>query len=173
MRNILLLTMVFCAIWGCKSQQINNGKSIAENSPAKTQFVAALPRVVIYKTVRDYSHNVPVLLSDDKTRIISYPHPIDLFLGDNLALPAQLSKGYWLDNRGIQKNVAFLKYTYEDYSKRKDAPSLEELEKNILDKDPLIELWDCGEKTNFTDLQKQVNQWIDRNLLYEKFKRIK
>lgn len=173
MRNILLLTMVFYAISGCKSQQLNNGRSNADNSPVKAQFVAALPRIVIYKTTRDYSHNVPVLLTDDKTRIVSYPHPTDLFSGDKLALPSLLHDGYLLDNRGIHKNVAFLKYTYEEYSKRKDAPSLEELEKNIIDKDPLLELWDCGDKNSYTDLQTQLNDWIDKNMLPERCKRIK
>jgi len=158
---------------GCKSQQQNNSRSVASKPPVKTQFVAALPHIVIYKTANDYGNNVPVLLSDDKTQIVSYPHPTDLFFGENLALPAQLNNGYLLDNRGIAKNVAFLKYTYEEYEKLKDVPTLHELQRNIIDKDPLTELWDCGKKTNFTDLQKQLNDWIDKNLLHEKCKRIR
>jgi hypothetical protein len=173
MKKILLLSIVFCALSGCKSQQLNNGRAIAEKPSGEKEFIATLPHIVIYKTRNDYRHNVPVLLSEDKALIVSYPHPSDLLLGDKPALPSVLHKGYLLDNRGIQKNVAFLKYTYEEYSKLKDVPSLEELQKNIIDTNPLTELWDCGECSNFTDLQKQLNEWIDKGMLPEKFKRIK
>lgn len=157
----------------CKSYQLNNNRSVVSKPPVKTHFVAALPHIVIYKTTKDYSHNVPVLLSDDKMQIISYPHPTDLFFGENLALPTLLSNSYLLDNKGVGKNVAFLRFTYEEYSKLKDAPTLEELYSNIIDKEPLTELWDCGVKSNYADLQKQLNEWIDKNLLSEKCKQIR
>jgi hypothetical protein len=173
MKYILLSSMIILAMVGCKSQQQNNDRSRADKPHEKTQFMAVLPHVLIYKTKKDYSHNVPVLLSDDKMQIISYPHPTDLLIGENLALPAPLHNGYLLDNRGINNRVAFLKYTYEEYSTLKDVPTLQELQRSILDKDPLTELWDCGKKANFTDLQKQLNEWIDKDLLPEKFKRIK
>lgn len=165
--------MVILGMLGCKSQQQNNSKSIVSNPPEQTEFVAALPQVVIYKTSKDYSHNVPVILSDDKTQIVSYPHPSDLFFEGKLALPTQLKNGYLLDNRGINLRVAFLKYTYEEYSKLKVVPTLQELQKNIIDKDPLTELWDGGQKANFTDLEKQLNEWIEKNLLPEKSQQIK
>ena len=172
MKNIVILSMAIFTIFGCKSQQLNNKVSVTE-PPVKEQFVAALSRIVIYKTTKDYKYNVPVILSDDKTRIVSYPHPSDLIFDNRLALPSALNKGYLLDNRGIQKNVAFLKYTYEEYSKLKDVPALQELYSDIINKDPLTELWNCGTKASFTDLQKQLNESIDKNLLPEKFKRIK
>lgn len=165
--------MAVFTILGCKSQQLNTTGSAVNEAPVKSQFVAALPHIVIYKTTKDYSHNVPVILSDDKTQIVSYPHPSDLIFDNRLALPSALNNGYLLDNRGIQKNVAFLKYTYEEYSKLKDVPPLQDLYKAIIDKDPLTELWDCGSKATYADVQKQLNESIDKNLLSEKFKRIK
>lgn len=171
MKNVTLFSLIVLVMFGCKSQK-NNGSSKDRLIPVETQFVNALPHIVIYKTVKDYSHNLPVLLSDDKTQIISYPHPTDLFIGENLALPAKLHNGYLLDNRGIGKNVAFLRFTYEEYSKLQVVPSLKELYENIIDQNPLIELWDCGTKANFTNLEKQLNEWIDKNLLVEKCKRI-
>ena len=78
----------------------------ASTKVAPQPFVAAQARVVIYKTAKDYRNNVPVTLSDDKTTIVSYPHPTDLVLGEGLALPASLHNGYLLDNRGINRNVA-------------------------------------------------------------------
>ena len=160
-------------MFGCKSQQQNSGNSVAGKPPVNEKITKALPHVVIYKTKKDYNRNVPVTLSEDKTQIVAYPHPTDLIFNGNLALPTQLNNGYMLDNRGITKNVAFLKYTYDEYSKLKDVPSMRELQRAIIDEDPLVELWDCGEKKNFTDLQKQLNEWIDGNLLSGKSKQIK
>lgn len=173
MKSILILIMIVFAMPGCKPMQKNGDKNVPSVPAKTTEFFAALPHVIIYKTKKDYSHRVPVILSEDKTQILSYPHPADLVLGDKLALPMPLHKGYLLDNRGIGKHVAFLKYTYEAYSKLKDAPSIEELQQNILDRDPLLELWDCGKKTYFRDLEKDLNECIDKDLLSQKFKRIR
>ena len=162
---IYLIIAVF--MFGCKSQ------SSVKHTNTAPQFVAVLPHVFIYKTKHDYKNNVPVLLSEDKTQIVSYPHPTDLIIGGNLALPLQLQNGYLLDNRGINKNVAFLKYTYQEYSNFKSAPKLEELYKNIIDKDPLTELYDCGKKASFVDLKKQINEIIANKQLAEKFIKIK
>ena len=162
-------------MYGCKTQQ---KESSVRNENASTQIAplpseGALPVVIIYKTTNDYSKNVPVILSDDKTQIVSYPHPSDLILGDNFAYPSKLHKGYLLDNRGIGKNVAFLRFTYEEYAKLQIVPTLKQLYENIIDKNPLIEMWNCGTKINYHDLEKQLNELIDENLLIEKCKQIK
>jgi len=175
MKNVIFCTMICLAMFGCKTHQKSNSgfTDNASTQVAPQPFGAAQVHVVIYKTAKDYRTNAPVILSDDKTQIISYPHPTDLFIGENLALPTQLNNGYLPDNRGIHKNVAFLKFTYGEYSKLKDVPTLQELQRNIIDKDPLRELWDCGKKTNYTDVEEQLNEWIDKNLLHEKCKRIR
>jgi hypothetical protein len=160
---------------GCKSKQINSIKLTDNVSTqvAHQPFSAVQAHIFIYKTRKNYRNNVPVILSDDKKQIISYPHPTDLFIGENLALPILLHKGYLLDNRGIHENVAFLKFKYEEYSKLMDVPTLQQLMNNIIDKDPLTELWDCGEKTKYNDLQVLLNEWIDKNQLSVKCKRLK
>jgi hypothetical protein len=62
---------------------------------------------------------------------------------------------------------------YEEYSALPAPPSLKELENLILDKDPLVELWDCGSITEFKDLPGQLNTLIKRNKLHKTCKRIK
>lgn len=131
------------------------------------------PQILVYKTKKDYSNFVPVLLSEDKTEIISYPHPNDLIVGNGFPFPTTLNNHYLLDNRGINKNVAFLKFTYQEYSELKTLPTLKELFDNILDKDPLIELCDCGNKTAFSDPVKQLNSLISKDKLREICKTIK
>jgi hypothetical protein len=161
--------LIITTMLGCKSQK----KVQQANTLTAQVFVAVLPQIVIYKTTKAYHHNVPVSLSDDKTQIISYPHPADLTVGGALTLPAQLHEGYLLDNRGIGTNVAFLKFTYEEYSKLKDAPTLNELFTNIIDANPLTELWHCGKKNDFTDIEHQLNEIIDKNQLAIKCRQIK
>ena len=131
------------------------------------------PHAMVYKTKKDYDKLVPIELSEDKTQIVSYPDPMDIKTGNAYPYPAALHKGYLLDNRGIGKNTAFLKITYEEYAKLKTAPTLEELFNMIMEKDPLTELCDCGNKTAFTDITSQMNQLIDSHSLRTTCKPIK
>lgn len=156
----LITSIILLLCLGCKT----NNKVMQTTNEIKNDFVpvfASGPPVLVYKTKANYNNNVPIILSDDKTEIVSYPHPKDIVKGSGFPLPFILNDGYLLDNRGIGENVAFLKMTYEEYSKLENAPSIKELQDNILDKDPLNELCDCGLKTAFTDENKQLNKLID------------
>jgi hypothetical protein len=131
------------------------------------------PPALVYKTRADYDKLVPVIMNDAKTVIVSYPHPNDVKNSQGYLLPVQLKKGYLLDKKGIGKNVAFLNITYEEYAKLSEPPSMEQLEKLIVDKDPLVELCDCGNITRFTDPVNQLNDYIKRHSLSERCKTIK
>lgn len=120
------------------------------------------PVVYIYKMKGDYADRVPVLMDKAKTRIVSYPHPRDLKVGDSLRLPTPLSGGYWLDNKGITPDVAFLDYTYEEYSRLPSAPTMDELMAHILDKNPLTEIRACGRRADYKDIVKELNEMIER-----------
>lgn len=124
------------------------------------QFIPG-PPALVYKTRADYSRNVPVILSEDKATIVSYPHPEDIRTETGFPLPTPLHDGYLLDNRGIGLHVAFLSLTYEAYAALEQAPLLEELYKLIIDKDPLTELYDCGNKNALTQPVEQLNGLID------------
>jgi hypothetical protein len=142
---LVSLTFLFgTTLMGCRSHRpvvpaettaITTGNNEAGTAPS-----SALPHILVYKTRKDYTHRVPVGMDASKTRIVSYPHPSDL----SHTLPTPLSDGYLLDNRGIGPNVVFLTYTYEAYCKLKTAPDIKQLTDSILDKNPLIELWDFG-----------------------------
>ena len=150
-------------------------KSIIQANLVKEIFpdYTSGPPTIVYKTHADYSKNVPVILSDDKTTIVSYPHPNDIKNGDSFSYPTQLNNGYLLDNRGINKNVAFLKLTYNEYSKLKNPLSLKEMYDLILDKNPVSEMCDCGNKQAFTNLTNQLNVLIKNNQLKTKCKVLK
>jgi len=123
------------------------------------------PQAIVYKTKADYSQYVSVILSDDKSRIVSYPAPQDVFTAGKLALPTELPHGFWLDNRGIGPNSCFVKITYEEYSKMAQAPSPDELYNLIIDKDPFTEMYDLGARSKFTD--DQIRMIVKKHKLKE------
>ena len=118
------------------------------------------PGCIIYRTRTDYSNNVPVGLSEDKTKIVSYPDIRDIYYNGSLAVPTVLAKGFLLDNRGIGPNVAFLKYSYTEYSQLSSTPPVTELMKQLLDKDPLVEMYRCGPRSQYADIEKELNELI-------------
>ena len=118
-------------------------------SPHKTGAAVPGPRCIVYKTKADYTQLVPVMLSADKSMVVSYPDVKDIYINGQLAYPTQLIDGYLLDNRGIGTNVAFLKMTYEEYSRLTVTPHPGELLEMILDKDPLTAMYDCGSRTQY------------------------
>ena len=115
----------------------------AKENVNMTEKSKPFPPTIIYKTKSDYYNNVPVTLNDNKTMINSFPDVKDVFYKGELAYPTKLNSGYFLDNRGISKNVAFLKFTYEEYSKLDKTPSIDELFNNIIEKNPLSEMYMC------------------------------
>jgi hypothetical protein len=132
---------------------------------AQTGAQRSGPHLLVYKTRADYRHLVPVILSADKKSIVSFPAPSDLAAANGYSIPLLLHKNYLLDERGINKNVAFLKITYKEYAALKTQPPPNELYKLILDKDPLTLLCDCGPKTAYKDPPQQLNYLIDKKLL--------
>ncbi len=116
--------------------------------------------MVIYKTKKDYSEYLPITLNNKKDRIVSYPSPRDIYYNGKLALPNKLKKGYYLDNRGISLNSVFTSYTYEEYSKLDKAPDLEDLMKRIIDFDPFLEIYSCGNRID-TNMNTLINKLID------------
>lgn len=158
------LLVVLGLVMSCSS-----GKKMSETGTTSIPEVVPVftpgPHVMVYKTKGDLLKNVPVLLDDEGKRIVSYPHPSDLSVDGKLRLPTILKNGYLLDNKGINAQVAFLKLTYAEYAVMPEAPSLSEMNDLIVERDPLLELCDCGLRTAFTDVEAQLNQLIDNGKL--------
>ncbi len=166
--------LVIILLLNCKTQKntdsnINQTKILEEVPKEKpTMTKVAGPRLIVYKTKNDYNNKVPVMLSDDKSKISSYPDIKDVFYKGNLALPTILKNGYLIDNRGINKNVAFTKYTYKEYSELNNTPNSNELYNSIIDNNPLIELFDCSFYLNSPNYVDEINNAILENKLKEK-----
>ncbi len=88
------------------------------------------PKAVIYKTNGNYADHVPIVLSSDRSTIVSFPAPSDL---RDSQRPISLTNGWLLDCRGaIGANTAFLRYSYEEYAALSHAPSISELRSAII-----------------------------------------
>lgn len=180
MKLIWILLASSFIIFSCNGPQYAKRKSYKEVEQPVLSFAAG-PPTLVYKTKANYDSLVPVILSEDKTAILAYPHPVDLRLdGDetpnmagNHPYPIVMENGYLLDRKGIGKDVAFLKMSYREYAALEKAPSLQALKEMILDKDPLLELCDCGNRQAFTDAERQINKLIVFKKLRKECKVIK
>ncbi|HLP51846.1 MAG TPA: hypothetical protein VK154_13250 [Chitinophagales bacterium] len=172
MRAILLITITIAlgALVACKTKQAT-GTAAKANNTAETSTGTGAPAIV-YKTKADYSKQVPVTLSADKSQIVAYPGIKDINYQGKPAYPFALADGYLLDNRGIGPNSAFLEITYADYAKLNSVPPLDELYKRILDRDPFTEIYNLGDRNRFTNEIEEINEIITKGGL-KKFKKIK
>ena len=164
-RFILFITIAGLTIGNSAFGQTKKGKRI---SAAK-----AAPSTLVYKTKKDYHNNVPVILSDDGKKIISYPDPKTIKSGGASFLPTKLKKGYLLDNRGIGLHVAYLKMTYDEYAALPKALPMDSMMKMIIDKNPLKELCNCGSRYAFKNVTQDLNSIIQTGKLRKTCKVLK
>lgn len=151
----IVILLLSCMVISC------SGTKKTKNMKADQKVSISGPEVIIYQTKNDYSQLVPVILSNDKKSIESYPDIKDIYYHDTLAYPTRLHNGYWLDNRGIGKNVAFIKLTYDEYAKLPKTPSPEELLTMIIDNQPLVSMYSCGVRSSYENIEKELNDKID------------
>lgn len=155
MRNIAIAISIIFLSSSCNCMKNQKGNKSSQSS--------AVQQTIVYKTIGDFNNLVPITMNENRTEILSYPAPTDLVVNGKVTIPTQLKNGYLLDNRGVNINTVFLKYTYEKYSKLENAPNLEEMMQNIAEKYPLSELINCGPRSQFKDEVKEINSLIDKD----------
>lgn len=142
-KNNLLLGVGLAAAVGCATQR-QQGTPPLEKGQIDQHIVGTTTMqspAIVYKTTRDYASKVPVTMNDPRTEIVSYPAPSDVVMDDGYVTPLPLTQGYLLDRRGINKNTAFLDYTYAEYAQLDNSPGTSELKKHIVDKHPISEIY--------------------------------
>lgn len=159
--RILLTTLLLGFAFACS------------NNAVKLLPASAKAPLLVYKTKGDYSKLVPVMLSADKSEIISYPHPNDVKSGEDLRLPMELKKGYLLDQQGISAQVAFLNMTYKEYASLTEPLPLDSMFMLIKDADPLIELYQLGFHGDYKDPEKEINGLIKKDELATRGQKLK
>lgn len=133
------------------------------NTKFTPDFTTMGQQTIIYKTSDDFYSLVPVTLNSDKTAVIAYPDIRDVYYSGyastQLAYPTRLDNGYLLDNRGITKDSAFTKYTYEQYTNLSSTPSSSQLYMDIVNTSPFTEMYYCGYRNFKHDTEQDtVNQ---------------
>jgi hypothetical protein len=164
--NLSVILFISCMVTACCTVKKTGHEA------GRQDVLIPGPKAVIYKTTKDYSKLVPVNLSDDKKSVASYPDVKDVYFNGTLAYPTPLHDGFLLDNRGITRNVAFLKLTYEEYSQLPKTPSAGELLKMILDPDPLSVMYVYSRQAVRENLVNEINAKIDAGNFAE-FTRLK
>ena len=159
MKNTILSVIVLFMAFSC---QINK-KAAKENVIINERTInfEPGPQAIVYKTKDDFSDYVPVIMNPERTEIVSYPAPFDIFYNGVLSKPTRLNNGYLLDNRGINENVVFLNYTYEEYANLSEAPSLSEMKKRIKEKFPLTEMINCGLRMQYKNEEQELNSLVE------------
>ncbi|MBE0637163.1 MAG: hypothetical protein IH598_01420 [Bacteroidales bacterium] len=152
-------------VFSCATQK-NDKKSETVKQEIKPSGVPS-PPAIVYKTKEDYHQLVPVILSADKKKIVSFPAQSDIRINEKFPYPDPLENGYLLDNRGINQHAAFLKFSYEDYYNMDNIPTAERLMNYILDDDPFIEMYEVGRRSQFKNLIEEINQMIKEGKLSE------
>ena len=170
MKNVLLFTLIVVIfLFNSCSSPTTSEKSV----PIISGAVASTgPDLIIYQTRGDYNNLVPVILNDNKTELTSYPAPGDLKYKGKPATPGLLANGFLLDNRGITSNVAFLSITYDEYMALKKTPSRTELMEWIIDKDPLLVIYNCGKRQLYKNEIEELNIYLLDND-FSKFTKLK
>ncbi len=158
--GIILAVMLSLPTMSCKSSRQAEQQTVVASSDVKDKGVAAIPYALVYRTNGDYRDNVPVTLSDDGMSIVSFPAPMDVASGK--VSPVVLDKGYLLDRRGIGASTAFLNYTYEEYARLEEVPSVEELMKHIIAGSAVVELYRLPVKAMDAVMNpKRCNEYVN------------
>ncbi len=126
--------------------------------------------IIIYKTKKDYSQNLPVLYDEKKQKITKLFSNKELMANGNILYPIPLQKGYWLDRIGIDTTVAYVSFSIQKYTQSMMPITANMLKSKIIDKNPLLEMYDCGKIKG--DTIKIINEIIKNGML-KKCKRLK
>lgn len=159
--NVALCGLCVLVVISC-----SNGKGATGNA-------ADTRALMVYRTKQDLHDKVPVGLSVDRQHIISYPSPQDLRVDGGLLLPTSLGATHWLDNKGVGLYTGFLRMTYAEYAALNEAPAIAEMEAQLLDRDPFVELCDCGTRGSIADPVKELGELVRKGQLRERCKVLK
>jgi len=131
------------------------------------------PPTMIYKLKNDYTKLVPVRLNEEKTKIVSYPAPKDLFNKEGeLRFPVPLAKGYFLDEIGVAENTAYISISIDEYAHLIHAPTADSLFQLIVDKDPFKRMYNLGNRKQYINHHELVKEIVESGK-YRKFKSLK
>ena len=144
MRHFFFSILILTCLCACSPTKPGENGILADNNIVEGEPMpllggkSHLPYARIYKTNGDYNDNVAAQFDNISGTFISYPAPSDV---GKFSTPLILVDGWLLDRRGgVAYNTVFLKWTYSEYSRLNEVPTLAELKESILTKAKVIEV---------------------------------
>lgn len=131
MKRYAFIFVMASLMMGCTHKATENNAPVAlpPRDPAPVgKTVAMIPKATAFKMNGDYADHVGITLGQDG-EVTYFPAPSDI---SSASKPLNLGNGWWLNRQGLGKNSVFLKYTFEEYSRLKETPTVAELKKNII-----------------------------------------
>ena len=164
---LIILIIIFHPLQRNPIQQNNQTLNVTPTNNLDPNLKIPGPSTIIYKTNAGYYGLVPVVLSSDKSKAIMYPNPKSIYQGGKIPYPTRLDKGYLLANLAISPKSAFLDTTYADYANLSSTPNSTEIYNMILVKSPFTEMYDCGNRTQYSNGSEiqNLNNLIDSKKL--------
>lgn len=160
MRALIYIIIYGFLLFGCSSTK----------TAVSTFNVMDLKHVIVYKSKKDYSNNVPIMYSEKIGSIIAYPAPTDAKRFIELK-PVELTSGFLLDQIGVTPNTVYLEYTLEEYAVLDEVPTLETMKSKIIDFSPFEELYNLGQPNEQNNTIEKINELIKSGAI-ETFRKI-
>lgn len=149
------------------------GSSALFYSCEKAKDVDTTIQIYKFNVGQDYSNNVPVELSVDKTKITSNSSEL------NERWPVKLISGYYM-NGSMGVNSGYLSLTVEEYNSYDIIPSVDSLFKLLVEKDPYLEYYQRNDDGTFNNENgafgidtAMINDLIRTDKLENYFERLK
>ncbi len=130
------------------------------------------PPTIVYKSNGDYTHLVAVTYSESLNKITSFPAPADFSDDKGSKSPVKLKNEYLLDQQGIGPESVFTSYTHQEYAALEEAPHPDSLLSRILFSNPFVEMYNCGNRFQYENPEKQINALIAAGELSKRCKKL-
>lgn len=168
MRSILAISLLIL-MQSCHRKAVVKAPVGSASSDAIAKPSA---KVIIYKTNKDYSQQLPVGMNAARTEVQSYPSVSDIILGDSLRLPIGLGQGYWLDHQGIGPDHVFSHIRYDEYKSGLVSVRFKEILERLEDKHPITEMYECGDRNQYDQMIKSMQNLVREGALKSKCRQI-
>lgn len=113
---------------GAEEQDSAGPKVVGRELPIAGTAPMARPKGLLYRMSGNYADKVPVQMGADG-QLISFPAPSDIPANPE---PIRLIDGWYLSPVGVSANSVFTRWTYAEYRRLTQTPSVSEIREAII-----------------------------------------
>lgn len=137
MKRIFTGIIAITVLCGCSKKNVSDSPDSTDIPVAEASGVAlgyksskpvnAIPMATAFRMSGDYADHVAITIVNGN--ITYFPAPTDI---TDSSKPISLGNGWWLNRQGISANSVFTRYTFEEYSKLRQVPTVKELKASVI-----------------------------------------